>query len=102
MNGRILIVDDETVIREVMAKAFRNDGYKVFEAADGLEALEVFEENDIEIMILDIMMPKMDGWSVCRRIRASSNVGIIMLTARDDDSDQLLGFELGVDEYVTK
>jgi len=102
VKGRILIVDDETVIREVMAKAFRNEGYKVFEAADGKEAIEVFEDNDIEIIILDVMMPKMDGWSVCRRIRAESNVGIIMLTARDDDSDQLLGFELGVDEYVTK
>lgn len=102
MNGRILIVDDEAVIREVIGKAFITEGYQVFEAADGKEALEVFEDHDVEIIILDIMMPKMDGWSVCRRIRAESNVGIIMLTARDDDSDQLLGFELGVDEYVTK
>jgi len=102
VNGRILIVDDEAVIREVIGKAFITEGYQVFEAADGKEALEVFEDHDVEIIILDIMMPKMDGWSVCRRIRAESNVGIIMLTARDDDSDQLLGFELGVDEYVTK
>lgn len=102
MDNTALIVEDEAVMRELIGYAFRDIGFKVFEAEDGQEALEVFEDNDIDIIILDVMMPKMDGWSVCRRIRENSDVAIIMLTSRDDDSDQLLGFELGVDEYVTK
>lgn len=102
MDNTVLVVEDEEIMREIIVYAFRNDGYKVFEAADGQEALEVFEDNSIDMIILDVMMPKVDGWSVCRRIRNQSDVGIIMLTSRDDDMDQLLGFELGVDEYVTK
>lgn len=102
MDSTVLVVEDEAVMRELIGYAFKDIGFKVYEAADGQEALEVFEENDIDIIILDVMMPKMDGWSVCRRIREHSDVAIIMLTSRDDDSDQLLGFELGVDEYVTK
>lgn len=102
MDNTVLVVEDEAVMRELIGYAFKDIGFKVYEAADGQEALEVFEENDIDIIILDVMMPKMDGWSVCRRIREHSDVAIIMLTSRDDDSDQLLGFELGVDEYVTK
>lgn len=102
MDNTVLVVEDEAVMRELIGYAFKDIGFKVLEAADGVEALEVFEENDIDIIILDVMMPKMDGWSVCRRIREKSDVAIIMLTFRDDDSDQLLGFELGVDEYVTK
>ncbi len=102
MDNTVLIVEDESVMRELIGYAFKDIGFKVYEAADGQEALEVFDENKIDIIILDVMMPKMDGWSVCRRIREKSDVAIIMLTSRDDDSDQLLGFELGVDEYVTK
>lgn len=102
MDSAVLVVEDESVMRELISYAFKDIGFKVFEAADGQEALEVFDENKIDIIILDVMMPKMDGWSVCRRIRAHSEVAIIMLTSRDDASDQLLGFELGVDEYVTK
>ena len=102
MDNTVLIVEDEAVMRELIGYAFKDIGFKIYEAADGQEALEVFEENEIDLIILDVMMPKMDGWSVCRRIREASDVAIIMLTSRDDDSDQLLGFELGVDEYVTK
>ena len=102
MDYSALIVEDEAVMRELIGYAFKDIGFKVYEAADGQEALEVFDDNDIDIIILDVMMPKLDGWSVCRRIREKSDVAIIMLTSRDDDSDQLLGFELGVDEYVTK
>lgn len=102
MDYTALIVEDEAVMRELIGYAFKDIGFKIFEAEDGQEALEVFEENAIDIIILDVMMPKLDGWSVCRRIREKSDVVIIMLTSRDDDSDQLLGFELGVDEYVTK
>ncbi len=102
MDNTALIVEDEAVMRELIGYAFKDIGFKVYEAADGQEALEVFDENKIDIIILDVMMPKLDGWSVCRRIREKSDVAIIMLTSRDDDSDQLLGFELGVDEYVTK
>lgn len=102
MDNTVLVVEDESVMRELIGYAFKDIGFRVYEAADGQEALEVFEENEIDIIILDVMMPKMDGWSVCRRIRQHSDVAIIMLTSRDDDSDQLLGFELGVDEYVTK
>lgn len=102
MDNSVLIVEDEVVMRELIGYAFKDIGFKVYEAADGQEALEVFDENKIDIILLDVMMPKLDGWSVCRRIREKSDVAIIMLTSRDDDSDQLLGFELGVDEYVTK
>lgn len=102
MDHTVLVVEDEAVMRELIGYAFKDIGFKVYEAADGKEALEVFEENKIDIIILDVMMPILDGWSVCRRIREKSDVAIIMLTSRDDDSDQLLGFELGVDEYVTK
>lgn len=102
VENTVLIVEDEAVMRELIGYAFKDIGFRVFEAADGEEALEVFEQNKVDIIILDIMMPKLDGWSVCRRIREKSDVAIIMLTSRDDDADQLLGYELGVDEYVTK
>ena len=102
MTRKILVVEDEEIMRDLICHTFKDAGYSVLEAADGEEALELFYENKIDLIILDIMMPKLDGWSVCRRIRESSDVAIIMLTCRDDDSDQLLGFELGVDEYVTK
>ncbi len=102
MENTVLIIEDEAIMRELIAVAFRDNGYHVLEAADGLEALEIFDENHIDLVLLDIVMPKLDGWSVCRRIRSKSDVAIIMLTSRDDDEDQLLGFELGVDEYVIK
>lgn len=96
------MVEDESVMRELICYAFKDIGFEVFEAADGQEAIEVFNENEVDLIVLDIMMPKLDGWSVCRRIREESDVAIVMLTSRDEDADQLLGFELGVDEYVTK
>lgn len=104
MWKNVLVVEDDDVMRELICYAFNEKGFKVFEAADGEEAIEVFVENekDIKLIILDVMMPRVDGWSVCRRIRERSQVAIIMLTYRDDDEDKLLGFELGVDEYVTK
>lgn len=101
---RVLIVEDDDVMRAVICQAYKDKGFQVLEAIDGEEAVEVFHEyeKDIDLIILDVMMPKMDGWSVCRRIRENSEVAIIMLTSRQDDSDKLLGYELGVDEYVTK
>ena len=81
---------------------FRNEGFEVIEAEDGKKALELFAEHEIDLIMLDIMLPEIDGWSVCRRIRKESAVPIIMLTARSDEDDTLLGFELGADEYVTK
>jgi DNA-binding response OmpR family regulator len=102
MLYKLLVAEDDSVIRSVVCHAFSQAGYKVYEAEDGEEALALFEENAIDLIILDVMMPKIDGWSVCRSIRQTSEVAIIMLTSRDDSSDQLLGYELGVDEYVTK
>ncbi|GAA0593757.1 response regulator transcription factor [Virgibacillus siamensis] len=102
MQKRILIVEDEDILREVVKDYLLDAGYEVLEAADGNEALAIFEEHDIHLIILDIMLPELDGWSICRKIRKTSNVAIIMLTARADEDDTLLGFELGADDYVTK
>ncbi|GMQ55924.1 response regulator transcription factor [Vallitalea sediminicola] len=102
MERTVLVIEDEIIMRDLISVAFRENGFQVLEAADGQEALEIFEENSVDLVLLDIVMPKLDGWSVCRRIRSKSDVVIIMLTSRDDDEDQLLGFELGVDEYVIK
>lgn len=102
MNKRVLIIDDEMVMRQVIAEMFKAEGFVVDQAGDGKSGLELFRKHDYSLVILDVMMPVMDGWSVCRRIREESNVLIIMLTSRDEDDDQLLGYELGVDEYVTK
>lgn len=102
MNRNVLIVEDEQKIRDIIVDYFSSDGYMTFEAKDGIEALDVFEKESIDIVILDIMMPNLDGWSTCRRIRKKSDVIIIILTAREDEEDKLLGFELGADEYVTK
>ncbi|MFF3102352.1 response regulator transcription factor [Viridibacillus arvi] len=102
MTGSILIVEDEDILREILKDYFQNEGYSVLEATDGEEALKLFQENELSLIILDIMLPKLDGWSICRRIRKSSNIPIIMLTARTDEEDTLLGFELGADDYVTK
>ncbi|MEK4935099.1 response regulator transcription factor [Bacillus sp. FSL M7-1345] len=102
MSKRILIVEDEDILREILKDYFLSEQYKVLEARDGKEALTLFEEEEVDLVILDIMLPELDGWSVCRRIRKTSQVPIIMLTARVDEDDTLLGFELGADDYVTK
>lgn len=102
MRKTILVVEDQPVLREIMKEYLTDEGYDVLEAGDGAEALALFEDNDLHLVILDIMLPKMDGWSVCRRIRKASSVPILMLTARADEDDTLLGFELGADDYVVK
>ena len=102
MSKNILIVEDEDILREILKDYFLSEQYKVLEARDGKEALVLFEEEEVDLVILDIMLPELDGWSVCRRIRKTSQVPIIMLTARVDEDDTLLGFELGADDYVTK
>lgn len=102
MQRTILIVEDEDILREIMKDYLLNEGYNVLEATDGKEALSIFEEHEVYLVILDIMLPKLDGWMVCRQIRKKSSVPIIMLTARVDEDDTLLGFELGADDYVTK
>lgn len=100
---KILVIDDESRMRKLVRDFLMKKGYEVLEAADGEEAMEIFyEDKNIDLLILDVMMPKMDGWKVCREVRKTSKVPIIMLTAKADERDELLGFELGVDEYVTK
>lgn len=100
---KILVVDDESRMRKLVRDFLEKKGFSVLEAGDGMEAMEIFyKEKDIALMILDIMMPRMDGWQVCREVRQSSKVPIIMLTARADERDELQGFELGVDEYISK
>ena len=100
---KILVVDDESRMRKLVKDFLQKNNYDVVEAGDGSEALDIFfEQNDIALIILDVMMPKMDGWQVCREIRNYSRVPIIMLTARGDEKDELQGFELGVDEYISK
>ena len=102
-NIKILVVDDESRMRKLVKDFLAREGYTVLEAGDGMEAMDVFyEDKDIALVILDVMMPKMDGWQVCREIRESSKVPIIMLTARSEERDELQGFELGVDEYISK
>lgn len=100
----ILIVDDESRIRKLLKDFLIKESYSILEAADGEEALKVYEENSnkIKLILLDVMMPKLDGWSVLRQIRQSSKVPVIMLTARSEEQDELFGFELGVDEYISK
>ena len=100
---KILVVDDESRMRKLVKDFLEREGFKVIEAGDGQEAIELFYENkDIALIILDVMMPRMDGWQTCREIRKDSKVPIIMLTARSDERDELQGFELGVDEYISK
>ena len=100
---KILVVDDEMRMRKLVGDFLKKNGYQVIEAADGSEALDIFfEQQDIALIILDVMMPKMDGWQVCKELRTYSKVPIIMLTAKSEERDELLGFELGVDEYITK
>lgn len=100
---KILVVDDESRMRKLVRDFLVKQNYEVMEAGDGSEALDVFfAHQDIALIILDVMMPKMDGWQVCREVRNYSKVPIIMLTARTDERDELQGFELGVDEYIAK
>lgn len=98
----ILVIEDDKRTNEIICDYLETDNYNVFMAYDGLEALELFEKEDINLVILDIMMPKIDGFSVCRKIRQKSDVLIIILSARVDEDDKLMGFEFGADEYVTK
>lgn len=100
---KILVVDDESRMRKLVRDFLTKSNYDVVEAEDGAQAVDLFfEQNDIALIILDVMMPKMDGWQVCKEIREYSKVPIIMLTAKSDERDELLGFELGVDEYISK
>ena len=100
---QILVVDDESRMRTLVRDFFQREGYGVLEAGDGAEAMDIFYENKgIALIILDVMMPQMDGWQVCREIRQTSDIPIIMLTARSDERDELQGFQLGVDEYISK
>lgn len=100
---KILMVDDEARMRKLVKDFLSKSGYEVLEAEDGSQAVDIFfEQNDIALVILDVMMPKMDGWQTCREIRQYSKVPIIMLTAKADEKDELLGFQLGVDEYISK
>lgn len=102
MDKNILLVEDDERMREIVADYFLKEGFRILQCEDGKEALTIFEENEINLIILDIMIPQIDGWSVCKRLRKISDVPIIMLTARSDEEDKLLGYELGADDYVTK
>lgn len=104
LNNCILVVDDEQRMRKLIKDFLKAKGYSILEAEDGEKALEVFTENKnkIALILLDVMMPKLDGWSVLRQIRQESKVPIMMLTARGEEQDELFGFELGVDEYISK
>ena len=100
---KILVVDDESRMRKLIRDFLTKSGYEVLEAENGEEAVDIFlEEKDIALIILDVMMPKMDGWETCREIRKNSKVPIIMLTAKSSEEDELRGFDLGVDEYISK
>ena len=100
---KILVVDDESRMRKLVKDFLVKQNFEVLEAGDGVEALDLFfETKDIALVILDVMMPKKDGWQTCREIRAYSKVPIIMLTAKTDERDELQGFDLGVDEYISK
>src|SRR5438874_11410848 len=101
-SARILLVDDEQAIQTLLAYALRRDGYEVVAAHDGREALDRFAEQRFDLVILDIMLPRLDGIEVCRRLRSRSQVPIIMLTARDDEAEKVLGLEMGADDYITK
>lgn len=99
---RILIADDEALMRQLVADFLRPEGYEVLEAVDGKQALDIFNEQKPDLVLLDVMMPGYDGWTVCREIRRTSTVPIIMITAKDEEIDQLFAYDLGVDDYITK
>ncbi len=101
--AKILIADDEQLIRKLISDCLVKDGHQVLEAEDGLQALSLFRQNkDISLCLLDIMMPEIDGWEVCRKIRETSGIPIMLVSARSQDFDQIMGFESGADDYVTK
>ena len=101
-SSTILLVDDEDAVQKLLAYPLERDGFRVVQARDGEEALARFAEERFDLVVLDLMLPKLDGLEVCKRLRASSSVPIIMLTARDDELDKVLGLELGADDYITK
>ena len=98
----ILLVDDEDSVQKLLTYPLEREGFRVIQARDGAEALERFDADDVDLVVLDLMLPKLDGLEVCKRIRATSTVPIIMLTARDDEVDKVLGLEIGADDYITK
>lgn len=102
MNKNVLLVEDDARLREIVGDYFASEGFKIIEADNGREALERFEAEEVELVLLDIMIPDVDGWSVCKRLRKISAVPIIMLTSRADEEDKLMGYDLGADDYVTK
>ncbi|AHM57390.1 putative transcriptional regulatory protein YclJ [Peptoclostridium acidaminophilum DSM 3953] len=99
---KVLIVEDEERMRILIGDYLKSEGFEVIEAADGAEGIEKFSAQKPDIVVLDIMLPEIDGWTVCRKIREESDAPIVMLTARSEESDELFGFELGADEYITK
>jgi DNA-binding response OmpR family regulator len=101
-SSTILLVDDEDAIQQLLTYPLQRDGYRVVQARDGEEAMSRFASEEVDLVVLDIMLPRIDGLEVCRRLRATSTVPIIMLTARDDELDKVLGLELGADDYITK
>jgi len=101
-SATILLVDDEEPVQKLLTYPLERDGYRVVQARDGEEALLRFDEERIDLVVLDVMLPKLDGLEVCKRLRSESSVPIIMLTARDDEVDKVLGLELGADDYITK
>src|SRR5215210_5312787 len=101
-SARILLVDDEQALQTLLTYPLRKEGYEVVAARDGREALDRFAEKRFDLVVLDIMLPKLDGIEVCRRLRSRSQVPIIMLTAKDDEVDKVLGLEMGADDYITK
>jgi len=101
-DATIMLVDDEESIQKLLTYPLEREGYTVIQARDGEEALRRFAEQPIDLVVLDIMLPRLDGIEVCRRLRTGSAVPIIMLTARDDEVDKVLGLELGADDYITK
>jgi DNA-binding response OmpR family regulator len=101
-SATILLVDDEDAVQKLLTYPLEHEGFRVVQARDGEEALRRFEAEPIDLVVLDLMLPKVDGLEVCRRLRAHSTVPIIMLTARDDELDKVVGLELGADDYITK
>src|SRR5437870_501964 len=101
-SSTILLVDDEDAVQKLLAYPLERDGFRVLQARDGQEALERFEREHVDLVVLDVMLPKLDGLEVCKRLRAQSTVPIVMLTARGDELDKVLGLELGADDYITK
>jgi DNA-binding response OmpR family regulator len=101
-SSTILLVDDEDSVQKLLAYPLERDGFRVLQARDGEEALARFADEDVDLVVLDLMLPKLDGLEVCKRLRAESQVPIIMLTARDDELDKVVGLELGADDYITK